>query len=429
MLQKLRDQTQSLFFKIIVGVLVFVLAVFGFGAFNLFTTGEPQIASVNGEPITQNELAIEAERERLRRLAGMGENFDPQAIDPARLQAEVLEQLISRELLTQAADDINVGISAARVSEVIVSRPDFMVEGQFNEDLYRNTLQMLRYTPGEFMNQTRLLLSLDQLQRALVSTAVIADWELRLYNQVINQQRDLAYLAFTRADFSDQIEISDEQIDLHYRENGLLYMTEEAVDVQYVELSIDDLLNDPQIEILEEDLLAAFEELTRNAGQDEQRSSSHILLRVEDDENIDDVVAEVVAIKARIEAGEAFDELARTLSEDPGSAQSGGEIGTFGRGNFDPTFEDALFALEPGALSDPVVTEFGVHLIRLDGIELTDPPVFEDVREELETTARREAAQVLFSQRVDEIDALAFEDSTSLDQLSHEFGLEIKRAE
>jgi peptidyl-prolyl cis-trans isomerase D len=427
-LQKLRDQTQSLFFKIIVGILVFVLAVFGFGAFNLFTTGEPEVASVNGEPITQNQLIVETERERVRRLSQMGQNVDPAAIDPARLQTEVLEQLITRQLLAQAADDMKVGVSRERVDEMILNQAEFQVDGSFNADLYRNTLQMLRYTPSEFMDQTRLLLGLDQMQRSLVSTSLIADWEMRLYNRLLNQNRDLAYLPFTREDFIDQVEVTDEDVDLHYQENELLYMTEEAVDVQYVELRLGDLLDNPSLEVSEEELLAVFDSLSRDAGQTEERTSSHILLRIEENETAEEVIAEVQAIKDRILAGEAFEDLAQTLSEDPGSAAAGGLIGTFGRGSFDPAFEDALFALETGQLSDPVQTEFGIHLIRLDGIELTDPPSFEEMRAELEQDALRAAAQALFDERADDIDALAFEDNTSLEQINIEYGLELKQA-
>ena len=102
MLQKLRDQTQSFGFKVLAGVMIFVLAVFGFGAFNLFVNSDPEVASVNGEEITQSELLVAMEREQGRIAAQFGEGFDPSLIDGARLQAAVLDQLIARQLLGQA---------------------------------------------------------------------------------------------------------------------------------------------------------------------------------------------------------------------------------------------------------------------------------------------------------------------------------------
>ncbi len=116
MLQKLRDQTQSLVFKVLVGIIIFVLAIFGFGAFNLFITTDPAIASVNGDDITQTMLATEAERERRRMAAQFGADFDPNLIDPMRLQNVVLDQLIGRMLLQQATADLGIGASQKQIS-------------------------------------------------------------------------------------------------------------------------------------------------------------------------------------------------------------------------------------------------------------------------------------------------------------------------
>ena len=106
----------------LVGIIVFVLAVFGFGAFNLFVGGDPEVASVNGEGITQGELAVATERERRRLASRMGAEFDPSMIDPVRLQGAVLDQLIARELLAQAADDLGVGVGQSRVESVVVRK-------------------------------------------------------------------------------------------------------------------------------------------------------------------------------------------------------------------------------------------------------------------------------------------------------------------
>ena len=106
MLQKLRDQTQSLFFKILVGLIVFVLAIFGFGAFNLFLSTDPSVASVNGEDITERMVFVESEREKRRLAARFGENFDPNLIDPVTLQNSVVDQLIQQTLLRQTVEDL-----------------------------------------------------------------------------------------------------------------------------------------------------------------------------------------------------------------------------------------------------------------------------------------------------------------------------------
>ncbi len=429
MLQKLRDQTQSLFFKVVVGALVFVLAIFGFGAFNLFLTADPSVASVNGEDITANELGVEAERERRRLAAQLGEDFDPDMIDPVALQNSVLNQLISRILLTQAADDLGIGASSRQVDAVVLGNPNFQIDGQFEENTYRRMVTMLGYSPTQFLRLTGDLISIDQLRSGILETAFSPEWELRGHARILSQRRDLAYLAFDEATFAQNVEVSDDDVRIRYDENLLDYMTDESVDVAYVELTVDSLLDDPSIEVSEEDLRAAYDAEKSAAVADEQRDSRHILLQVNENRTVEQAEEEIRALKARIEAGESFSELAKQYSEDPGSAAAGGELGPVSKGLFAPEFEAALWSLEVGQLSEPVRTEFGVHLIQLENVVVPEFPSFEDMHDELMLRLKRDAASRLFVDRVRELDGLAFEHPESLDAIRDELGLEIRTAD
>lgn len=426
MLQKLRDQTQSLFFKVLVGALVFVLAIFGFGAFNLFLTTDPSVASVNGDDITVNDVTIEAERERRRLAAQLGEGFDPNMIDPVMLQNSVINQLITRKLLSQAADDLGIGASSRQVDAVVLANPNFQIDGQFEENAYRRMVSMLGYSPSEFLSLTGELIGIEQLRNGIIETAFSPEWELKEHARILSQRRDLAYLAFGEAAFAENVEVSEDDVRVRYEENLLDYMTEESVDVAYVELTIDSLLDDPGIEVGDEDLLAAYEAEKSAAIADEQRDSRHILLQVTDERSVEQAEEEIRALRARIEAGESFAELAKQFSEDPGSAPAGGELGPVSKGLFAPEFEAALWSLDVGELSEPVRTEFGVHLIQLEEVVVNEFPSFEEMRDELALRLRRDAAARLFAERVRELDGLAFEQPESLDGISEQLGLEIR---
>ncbi|MGE0622526.1 MAG: SurA N-terminal domain-containing protein [Pseudomonadales bacterium] len=428
MLQKLRDQTQSLFFKIIVAALIFVLAIFGFGAFNLFLTTDPSVASVNGEDISVNDVAVEAERERRRLAAQLGEGFDPDMIDPVVLQNAVINQLISRMLLSQAADDLGIGASDRQVDSVVLGNPNFQIDGQFEENTYRRMVNMLGYSPSEFLTLTGDLISIEQLRDGIMETAFSLEWESREQARILSQRRDLAYLAFEEATFVEAVEVSDDDVRIRYDENQLDYMTEETVDVAFVELTVDSLLDDPGIEVSEEDLLAAYNAEKSAAMADEQRDSRHILLQVSDERTLDQAEADIRALKARIEAGEDFAELAKQYSEDPGSASAGGDLGPVSKGLFAPEFEAALWSLEVGALSEPVRTEFGVHLIELKEVVVHEFPTLEEMRDELTARLRRDAATRLFAERLRELDGLAFEQPESLDAIHEQLDLEIRTA-
>jgi peptidyl-prolyl cis-trans isomerase D len=426
MLQKLRDQTQSLAFKVLVGAIIFVLAIFGFGAFNLFIDTDPSIASVNGEDITQRMLLQETDRER-RRLAGQfGENFNPDMIDPVLLQNSVISQLISRMLLAQAAEDLGIGASDKQVNEIVVQNPNFRIDGRFEESAYRRVVTMLGYSPSDFLALTGEMIGVDQLRSGIVDSAFNTDWELRHHARLLSQRRDIAYLEFNEEAFAETIEISEDDIALRYEENLLDFMTEESLDLAYVELTLDDLLFDDSIEMTEDDLIAAYESDKAAAVLSEQRDSRHILIAVDDDRSEDAAMAAIAELQSRLEGGEDFAELAREFSEDPGSASQGGELGAVGEGLFAPEFEAALWALEEGQLSEPVRTEFGIHLIQLNRVIANEFPSFEESRAQIETRIRRDQAIQLFVDRVRELDNIAFEQPDTLDGIADQLGLEIQ---
>jgi peptidyl-prolyl cis-trans isomerase D len=428
MLQKLRDQTQSFAFKVLVGVIIFVLAIFGFGAFNLFLTTDPTVASVNGEDITLDLVAVEVERERRRMAAQFGENFDPNLIDPAALQTSVVNQLISRALLSQASKDLGIGASDKQVNEIVVGNPSFQIDGQFEENAYRRVVGMLGYTPSEFLDLTGDMLGIEQLRNGITESSFRTGWELRTHARLLSQRRDIAFLAFNEETFADKVEVSDEDVVLRYQENQLDYMTEENVDLEYVELTLDSLIEADAEPITEEDLIATYEADKASAGIEEQRDSRHILLQVNEQRSADDARIEIAALKARIDAGEEFAALAREYSEDPGSAADGGELGPVGEGLFAPEFEEALWALEPGQISEPVITDFGVHLIQLNEVIVNEYPEFDALKDQIAERMRRDASERRFVDVVRELDNLAFEQPESLQGLSDQLGLEIKSA-
>ena len=424
MLQRLRDQTQSTGFKIIVAVLVFALAFFGFGAFNVFAPGDPTVASVNGDDITQGSLLAETEREKRILLAEGGESAN---LDPLEMQSTALERLITRSLLEQIVEDLDLTAAPARVDAAVVADPGFQIDGQFNSDLYRRGLSAMGFTPTEYMAALAKQMSSDQLRRAVADSVFATDWETRSFARLMGQKRDLAWLPFTVSQFSEGVAVDAAEVETYYQEHQAELMTEETVDAAYVELAWDQMLDDPSIEITEADLEREYAADKAAAEADEQRRSAHILLRTGEERTEAQAIALLEDISGRIAAGESFAELAETYSEDPGSAQVGGDLGAVGRGIFDPDFEAALWGLEVGALSPPVKSAFGYHLIRLDGIETVEFPAFSEQKSTIEERLRRTAAQELFIERMRELDSLAFENNDSLVAAADAFDLEIQQ--
>ena len=434
MLQRMRDGAQSMGAKIMVGIIAFVLTVFGFGAFNLFAVGEPVAITVNGEDITEALLGVEMERRRRDILRQMGEGADPSLIDESLLRQSTLGLLVDQTLLRQTAEDLGLAASANRLNRDILRNPEFQVEGSFDEDRFRAVLASSGFSPSSYQDELANNTLIVQLAGSVGDTGAPTDREVREAASLLTQRRDVAWLAFRTEDFAADIEVSEEDIAAYHDYHVDRFMTPERLDVEYVSLSLADIADG--IELTEADVREAFaaEERDRNAAGDvRRRRGAHILLEVGDDRSEADAIAHLAELRRELQGGDsredAFEEKARELSEDPGSAANGGDLGLVGRDVFDAAFESALWDLEVGELSEPVVTAFGVHLIRLLEIEETEAPTFEEARERLSAELQRNRAQDAFDERLRQMDEIAFEEPDTLEGVGAALDLPVERVD
>ena len=430
MLQKMRDGAQTLGAKIMVVLIALTLTVFGFGAFNLFTVGEPIAATVNGEEITEAYLESETERRLRTLLAELGEDVDPALIDRQLVRQSTLALLINRALLLQLADELNLAVAKSELDREITSMPEFQVDGVFDEGRFRSVLASAGFSPVSFLDDQERNVRIDQLRGAVTDTVVVTDQEIRDAARVVAQRRDIAYLEFPIDAFVEGIEVSDEEVERYYEENIHLYLTEENVDLMYVELSLDAMAADQ--EVREEDIVAAFEEEERirvESGAGEERRAAHILLQTTDARSKEDAVATLLELRSGIEAGASFGDKAREMSEDAGSASNDGDLGFAGRGMFVPEFEEALWDLGVGEISDPVTTRFGVHLITLLEVREAEPRALEDERDRLLESIERVRAEPVFEENLRVMDEIAFEQPDTLSGIVEAVGLEIRAAQ
>lgn len=430
MLQKLRDQTQNTGFKALVIVIIIVLALFGFGATNLFTAPDPELAQIGDYELTQSELALATERERRRIMAQMGTDFDPATLDAQQLSQYVLQQMINRQVVYQTAAALGLRVPDEEVNRQLVQGEAFQVGGRFDEATYRQYVNAMGYSPAEFMAEFGRSLSAETLQGGISNSYLMTDWELAELVRVLNQRRDLAYLPLSVDDYMARVEVTDEEVEIRYEEEASAYMTPLMLDVEYLVLGVQDLMDDESIEVSEEAIASLYDEDRAAALKTEQRDSSHILLQINDERDEAAALAEIEALAQRLAAGEDFAELAQAVSEDPGSAPQGGDLGPVGEGIFDPAFEDALWSLEePGQISGPVKSAFGYHLIRLNEIVVPEYPSLEEQREQLVARIKRVQAAELFAEQARLLEDLSYDEQTSLADTAAALELPLQREE
>ena len=423
----MRDGAQGLGAKILVGIICFVLVVFGFGAFNFLTENEPRAASVNDDEITVRELQIETQRQKRNLQSSMGDEVDPNLIDNLVSQQAVLDSLINRTLLRQTAEELALVGLAESFRKELIDNPNFQVDGVFNQSIYRSTLQNLGYSPQSFQSAMETDAQLSQLVEVYQDTAFTTGHELRDAASMLNQTRDVAYMIIDAAMFEDGVEVSETEIADFYEMHTDQFVTEESFDLAYVEFSDRDSRN--EIDISMEDVRSAYESAKAASESNDRRRASHILLEVNENRSLVEALEEMSDIRSRVLGGEDFSTLAKELSEDPGSGSAGGDLGVAGRGAFVSDFEDVLWSLTTGDVSLPFQTEFGVHLVKLVAVEAVEFPSFDDEQSAIRETLLTERAERLFEERLAAVDKLAFEETDSLQPIADAHALEIKTVE
>ena len=329
--------------KVLVGVIVLVLALFGFGTFDLFSSSEPLAATVNGDDLTEGELELETDRRRAAAQAQYGEDATPDVIAQMVRRELVLESLIARRLLDQAAAELDLAISEQAVQTIV--RQQFSVD-----DDYRRFLSWQGYTPLSYQAALAEGEIRRQLAEGVSDTAFVTDREARRTAQLRFQRRDVAWLLFDVQRFAEDVTVSDAEIEQHYAANLDHYMTEEErFDFDFVRLPKDALAAD--IEIDEAAIAEAYEDEV--AVLEPRRRAAHILLEVNAERSAEEARRAFLDVRAEVDAGADFNAKARELSEDAGSAAEGGDLGAAGRGVFVTAFEDALWALEPARCPIP----------------------------------------------------------------------------
>lgn len=417
MLQEIRQGVKGTTSKIIIGLIVISFAAFGVESI-LLGGGGGGVAEVNGEEITPQELQRAISTEQRRRIAMMGDNFDPALIEEDRLRGPALEGLVAQKLLTQSAQAMDLTVSENTIGAFIGNMQEFQVDGAFSPDLYKRLLADNGFTPAYFKQSVAGDLLLNQVRAGLAGSDFATPVELSLAARLVGEQRDFRYLTIPGEGFA-AIEPEEGAIVAWYDARQADFLTEESVDVQFIELLAEDFHVPPEESTLRDAYALAVQDW---GGQTESRVS-HILFEGE----TDPASERVTGAMARLDAGESFAALAGQLSDDIGSAGRGGDLGYTSGDAFPAEMEQAIAALAPGERSAPVATDAGIHLLLLTERRDSEPPSFEDMRADLQRQLVEEEARIALLRAAETLGDLTF-NADNLDGPAEEMGLELQRA-
>ncbi len=422
MLQNIRDNSQGWIAKTIIGIIVALLALTGVDAIFTSTSNSQNAAVVNGEKITTVELNQAVEMQRRQLLQQLGRDFDASLLDEKLLRESALNGLVERAVLLQGAKDAKFAFSQQALDQLILQTPEFLVDGQFSAERFDQVIRQLGYNRLQFRQMLEQEMLIGQLRAGLANSGFVTDKQVQAFASLEKQTRDFATLTL-QADL-DAVVLSDDDIKAYYEAKASEFMTPEQVVLEYVELNKAAFFD--QVEVSAEALQTAYENEIANLA--EQRRAAHILLEVNDALNDEQAQAKLIEVQKRLEQGEDFAALAKELSDDSGSAGDGGDLGFAGPGVYDPAFEEALYALDKDAVSAPVRSEFGWHLIKLLDVQAPEVPSFASLEEKLQRDLKARQVEQRFVEVAKELEDSAFE-ASDLAQPAQELGLEVKLTE
>ncbi|RRW50939.1 MULTISPECIES: SurA N-terminal domain-containing protein [Pseudomonas] len=405
MLQNIRDNSQGWIAKTIIGVIVALMALTGFDAIFQATTHKNEAAKVNGDEISQNELSQAVDMQRRQLMQQLGKDFDASLLDEKMLRESALKGLIDRKLLLQGAEQAKFSFSEAALDQVILQTPEFQVDGKFSSERFDQVIRQLGYSRMQFRQMLAQEMLIGQLRAGVAGSGFVTDAEVLAFARLEKQTRDFATLN-VKADPA-AVKLTDDEVKAYYDEHAKEFMTPDQVIIDYVELKKSSFFD--QVAVKDEDLEAAYQKEIANLA--EQRRAAHILIEVNDKTTEAQAKAKIDEVQERLAKGEKFEALAKEFSQDPGSANNGGDLGYAGPGVYDPAFEKALYSLSKDQVSEPIRTDFGYHLIKLLGVEAPEVPTLASLKDKL--TRELKAAQVeqRFVEATKQLEDSAFEAS------------------
>ncbi|MBK6597932.1 MAG: SurA N-terminal domain-containing protein [Proteobacteria bacterium] len=422
MLQRISDglRGQKWLAWIIIGAIALVFIAWGATGVVDFGFGPTAVAAkVDGEKITAQQ-AIRAWSDRQSQWQQQFKTEIP-ADEQAAQQDAVLEQLVLRNLLQQRLDDRGFAVSQEQLHRAMQDERAFQVDGVFNPQVAKAALAQAGYSEPQYQAEKRIELKTNQLQNGIRVSHFLTPAEMQRVIALQSQEREVRYLALPAEKFVGDAPIDQAAVEQYYESNRERFLTPESAAIEYGELRLEQLA--AQVQPAAADLQALYDSDKTRFVLPERRRARHILFNAPDDKSAAAALEQAQKVLAEARAGKDFAALATQYSQDAGSAAQGGDLGWSDRNAFVGPFADALFAMQTNEVRGPVRTQFGYHIIRLDGIQAGKTKTFEEALPELESRYRNERAAEMFGDRQEELQRKLEQPSARFDDVVGEFGL------
>ena len=429
MLQTIRDRTQGLIVAIIVGLISLTFILWGVESY-INAARRVIVAKVDGDEIPIEEFQKALQRFRRQAESMLGQSFNPADWDKPEVKSKALDELINDRVLARLVSDARVRVTNTQVARQLTEIPAFQDDKGFSRAVYERQVSALGFTQIGFEQQLRDDMAKSQLRNGVAASEFVTREEAQQITALRKQKRDIGFTLIAAADVETQVTVSEAEVAAYFESHQEDYRRAEKASVEYVEISADALA--AKVTIDDEKLQQYFDANHAAYTLAEERDANHILVQVSQDAEataVKNALDKINDIRKRASAGEAFEQLAKDLSEDVGSKSEGGSTGFFARGAMAPEFEEAAFKLNVGDISEPVRTKFGWHILKLKQIKMGGLQPFDKVKTEVEAAYRNAEAQKAFFEQAEQFSNLVYENSDTLTVAADALGLKTAKSE
>ena len=418
MLQNLRNQVTGVVAYVIVGAIALTFVLFGITEYFDRSAQVSDVASVDGNPVTNIDLERALQSQRSFIVEQLGDDFDPSLIESATLIPPVMNALVDQKVLEVSALDAGLAISDEVLGQTIRGMEIFQVGGSFSETTFRTIVSQMGYSTLGFVEAIEGEGVVGQLQAGVLNGAFHSKQELEQIFTITDEKRDYQYVTISGESFTDAASVTEEMISEYFEQNRQNYIVPEQVAVSYIQVDRNALVD--FVEISESEISDRYQEIVGALA--DRREAAHILLTPQGDDESD--LERIADVQARLDAGEEFEVLAEEYSDDIFSAASGGVLGFSNGSTFPAEFELALSQLEVGQVSSPVVTDSGTHFVKLLSYEEGSATPLEELRDSITFDLKVERAEGQYQTLLSNMGSISYA-TDSLEELLDELDTEI----
>ena len=413
--------------QIFLGLITLPFAFWGVDSYVRNSGAGNDVASIGDSRVTvqQFDQALRERQDQMRQA--MGASFKPEMINSPEARLSVLNSLIDQQLLMLESSKNRLVVTDGALRDVIGSIPSLQEDGKFSMEKYERALRAQGMSQPQFEAKLRQDLTLRQLMGTISDSAFVSQAQATTILNLQLEERQYSEFRIAPEQYADKVKVDADAVKKFYDQNQAQFEIPEQVKVEYVILSLDSMLS--QISVSDAEIKARFEGHKDKYQQPEERRASHILIvaKTEGEKAAAKAKAEEVLKEVR-KTPAKFADLAKQYSQDPGSAKSGGDLGYFGRGMMVKAFEEAVFKQKEGEISDVLESEFGYHIIKLTGIKTAKVKSLDEVRADIVSELKREAATRKFAESAEAFNNTVYEQSDSLQPAAEKFKLKIQQS-